>query len=377
MVWRKTGFSAMSVARTGSPDQVMWGRYASQEIHLFGGPRTKTEPGCYLGECLAWPSILHSMISLEDIQREVLEAQKRIGPFIRKTELLETTLLSGRQVYLKLENRQHTGAFKARGSLNKIMSLTDTELKAGVITASSGNHGLGVARSIQLTGVSGTIFLPTYAEESKVRSLAAYDVPLKFVDGTWLETEERARKEAVDRGATWISPYNDLKVIGGQGTVGLEIADQVQSVDRIFITVGGGGLLSGIGGYLKSRFPGVQIIACQPENSPEMYLSMQAGKVVTLATQKDTLSDGSAGALEATSVTFPVCQAIIDDFYLASEAEIASAMRRVYEKTGEVIEGSAGVAVAGYLQAEERPGTDVVVICGGNIDEDKFRELVG
>lgn len=317
------------------------------------------------------------MIPPEVVIREIEAAEQRIRPDIRTTDVIETGLAPGRRVHLKLENTQYTGSFKARGSLNKVRSLTPDEKSREIVAASTGNHGLGVARALQLTGQSGTIFLPEYTQPQKIAALKEYGVRLEIAGKTWNETEALARQVVKERGATWLSPYNDLQVIGGQGTIGIELKRQMDVIDRIFLTVGGGGMASGVGTMLKSVFPDIHIVGCLPANSPEMYLSVREGHIVNLDSQKDTLSDGSAGGIEEGAITFPICQSVIDEFRLVSEEEIVSAMQSVYRRTGQVIEGASGVAVAAYLQDENPPkGTDVVLICGGNISRDKFEALM-
>ncbi len=319
------------------------------------------------------------MISPETIVREVEDAEARIRANILTTEIIQSTLGVKRgdnPVFLKLENKQHTGSFKARGSLNKVMSLNETERSKGVITASTGNHGMGVARAMKLSGVKGSIYLPRDASPAKIDKLKALDANLNFVDGSPLDTELHAKRIAEVSGTIWISPYNDLKIIAGQGTIALEILQQMPDVNRVFITVGGGGLVSGIASVLKNVLPGVRIIGCVPENSPEMYLSIKAGHIVHLEETKDTLSDGSAGGAESDSITFPLCAKLIDDWVLVSEEEIANAMKAIYHEHDLVIEGSAGVAAAASWKIGSDTDRDLVIICGGNIEPGRFKDIV-
>ena len=320
------------------------------------------------------------MNTSEDILCEVHDAETRIRPHIRRTKIIQSSVGGARQtnpVFLKLENEQHTGSFKARGSLNKVLSLNETERSKGVITASTGNHGMGVARALQLTGIEGSIFLPRTASKLKIEKLMTLGANLKYVDGNPLDTELHAKQYAQDFGANWISPYNDAKIIGGQGTIALEILNQIPKVRRIFVTVGGGGLVSGIASVFKHERPDVEIIGCLPENSPEMYMSVRAGHIVHLEEDKATLSDGSAGGAEDDSITFPLCAELIDDWVLVSEQEIADAMKAVYREHDMVIEGSAGVAVAASIKYGGKTDLDLVIICGGNVDATRFREIVG
>lgn len=318
------------------------------------------------------------MLALADIYRSAIEAEARMDGMLADTPLRKVSLSNGRTVYLKLENRQHTGSFKARGSLNKVLRMAEGGSPAPVITASTGNHALGVASALERTGMQGIIVLPEKAAPNKLRKLERYHVNLEFVVGSSLDAEIAAKARAAESGMAWVSPYNDPDIIAGQGTIGLEILRQLPEADIVFITVGGGGLVSGIGGVLKHRHAGIRIIGCQPEHSPEMKLSVEAGHIVDYP-ETPTLSDGSAGGIEPGAITFPVCQEVIDGFCLASEEEIRQAIRFIYKETGEVIEGAAGVAVAcaEKVLSGGRYQHPVVVICGGNIEEGIFNSITG
>ncbi len=311
------------------------------------------------------------MFSIEELYRRIILAEKSIRRHTVTTPLVPA-VISDTAPFLKLENQQHTGSFKARGSLNKILSLTPEERSKGVITASTGNHGLGVCRALHLTGTEGTIYLPGSAKQAKVDKLNAYGVSLKFIEGGPLQSELEAKATAEKTGAVWISPYNDIDVIAGQGTIGIELLEQSPDINRVFITVGGGGLISGVGAYLKSRNPNIKIIGCVPENSPEMMLSVNAGKIVHLEEPKPTLSDGSAGGAEDGSITFDFCRELVDEWISVSEKEIADAMREMYTVAGIMAEGSAGVAYAAHTKSVDSKSADVVIICGGNIEDEDF-----
>jgi threonine dehydratase len=316
-----------------------------------------------------------------NLLEEIQIASQRIYPHCLKTPLLYSAFLSkliNGSVHLKLENEQVTGSFKARGSLNKILSLTSEESEKGVITASTGNHALGVARALSISGVHGVIYLPEGASKSKVNALANYPVELRTYGRNSLETELHAKQVAFEKGAIWISPYNDPKIIAGQGTIGKEILEQTDQIDHILVTIGGGGLVSGIATYLKSKIPDIRITGCQPEHSPEMSLSVQAGKIVEIKNQRETLSDGSAGGVEPGSITFPLCQQLVDEYILVSEDEIKKAIRIIAEKHKKIIEGAAGVAVGAFLKDYTRfmDSNVVIVICGGNIDFSTLKSVL-
>jgi threonine dehydratase len=314
------------------------------------------------------------------ISKEVLAAEGRIRPFIRETPLQYSFFLSklgNCEAYLKLENLQHTGSFKARGALNKLFSLSAPERRAGIVAASTGNHGLAVAYGASKLGINATIFLPENASPQKVQALHNYEVEIRFYGDDCEATESHARAEVRKTGQIYLSPYNDPKVVGGQGTVGIEILRQCESVDSILVSVGGGGLISGIAGYLKGLRGDIEIIGCLPENSPVMYDSVRAGRIVD-SVVSPTLSDGTAGGIEAGAVTFEPCRRYVDDWVLVSENEIRDGMKLVFEHERFVIEGAAGVVVASFVKIKENlKGKNVVlVMCGGNIDTEKFKQLV-
>ena len=308
----------------------------------------------------------------------IARAAERIGPHILHTPLLDTPYLDGMDVHLKLESEQHTGSFKARGALNKVLVLSPEQRAAGVLTASTGNHAQGFARALAIAGGRGVICLPENADPGKVAALRRYGMELDFHGTDCLATELYAKRRAAETGMTWVSPYNDPDVIAGQGTVGREILDDLPRVDAILATVGGGGLISGIASWVKAERPEVEVIGCLPENAPEMYLSVQRGEHVVLENPPDTLSDGSAGGFEPGSITFDLCRERVDRYLLVSEAEIADAIRWMVRHHHKIIEGAAGVALAACMKDRERLAgkTVAVVICGANIAYEKLQKIL-
>ena len=311
---------------------------------------------------------------------EILRAEQRIRPYILKTPLIPSLpigQMGGATVYLKMESEQYTNSFKARGAMNKVLSLTNEERTHGIVTASTGNHAQGTARACSLTGCPCTIFLPEHAEPSKVEAIQQYPAELVFHGRDPLATELYARRMAAERGQTWISPYNDPQIIGGQGTIALELMQQLNGLDDVLVTVGGGGLIGGIATYLKSVAPDTRIIGCQPEQAPDMYRCIQAGEIIEIE-QHDTLSDGSAGGVEPGSLTFPVCRDLVDDYILVSEEEIKSAMRLMVETHHKIIEGAAAVSLAAFLRNRDRfrSRTVVIIICGANIATRKLLNVL-
>jgi threonine dehydratase len=307
-----------------------------------------------------------------NLSSEAIIAEQRIRPYLRETLLEHSLPLSesaGAQVFLKLENLQHTGSFKARGAMNKLLSLTPEEQRRGIVTASTGNHGAAVAFGLRTLNLPGIVFVPENASATKVAAIRRYGAEVRHHGATPLEAELYTRRYAEKNDLIYISPYNDPAVIAGQGTIGVELARQCPHLDAVFIAVGGGGLISGVAGYLKAALPRpVSIIGCLPENSPEMALSVRAGRFVEMES-KPTLSDGTAGGFEPGAITFDLCRALVDEYVLASEAEIAAAMRGFMETHHQMIEGAAGAALAGFakLQDRFRQQNVVIVICGANI----------
>lgn len=314
------------------------------------------------------------------LPEEIAQARQRIETGILHTPLLYSPWLSeacNGTVYLKMESEQYTGSFKARGSLNKLKWLQERQIEQLPVTASTGNHGLGFARALSLLDMEGKIFLPENAASSKVEAIRSYGADIEFHADNPYDTEIHARKTAEANGWIYVSPYNDRQVIAGQGTIGIEILEHIEEPDHILATVGGGGLISGIGSYIRAHCPETGIIGCQPENSPEMSVSVRAGAYKEVES-KPTLSDGSAGGFERDSITFDLCKELVDDFILVSEEEIKQAIRSMIAKHHKLIEGSAAVAVAALLKQPERfaDSTTVIVICGANIDPDKLKELL-
>jgi threonine dehydratase len=306
-----------------------------------------------------------------DVRREVELAERRIRPHVVETALERSAVHGwpgGSRVWLKLENLQHTGSFKVRGALNKLLALAADDLARGVVAASTGNHGAALAYALRTVGADGTIFVPEGAAPGKLRSIEELGARVETVAGDPLEAELHARAYAAEHGLPYISPYNDPLIIGGQGTVGVELARQLQRIDVVFISLGGGGLICGVAGFLRSVNPDVRVVGCSPANSPVMIRSIEAGRIVELDSLP-TLSDGTAGGVERNSITFDLCRRFVDDFVTVTEDEIRDALRRFVRSREMRIEGAAAVAIAAYRRLrDEVEGNVVIVLCGGNID---------
>jgi threonine dehydratase len=280
-------------------------------------------------------------------------------------------------VYLKLDNIQETGSFKFRGAISKMTALTDDEKSKGVVTASTGNHGAACSLAMSILGIKGKIVVPENVHKNKVENILNLGGEVEYFGNDCINAEERAQEISNTTGATYISPYNDPDIICGQGTMGLEIWNDLTTVDSVFISVGGGGLISGVGGYLKSMNENVNMVGVSPQNSCVMYESLKAGVQLDLPSE-DTLSDGTAGGVEMGSITFELCQNIIDDFVLVSEDEIADGIRIGLEKHHQLIEGAAGAAIAGFMKQKDKLNgqTVAIVMCGGNISSEVLKSIL-
>ncbi len=323
---------------------------------------------------------MEELITKLGVKREALEAERRIRKYIRETPLEYSPYLSQlgeSQVYLKLENLQLTRSFKLRGALNKLLTLEKKELEKGVITASSGNHGTALAYALKIFGGKGKIFVPRYISPSKIDSIRNYGLELICHGDDCIQAEMLAKDTARKKNITYIPPYNDPKIIGGQATVGLELERKLAEIDAVFIPVGGGGLIAGVAGYLKANSNKVEIIGCQPVNSCVMYESVKAGRVVDIES-KPTISDGTAGGIEEDSLTFHICRRYVDDFILVSEEEIKQAMRLIIEQHSLLVEGAAALSVASWLKAKDKfkNKTVVLIISGAKITLEKLKEVI-
>ena len=306
-----------------------------------------------------------------DFRSNIEQVYKRSNPHIRHTPLEHSPYLSNlasANVFLKLDNIQKTGSFKFRGAISKMTSMSDQEKSNGVVTASTGNHGAACSLAMSTLQIKGKIVVPENVHKNKVENILNLGGEIEYYGDDCIDAEERAQEISKTTGATYISPYNDEAIVCGQGTMGLEIWEDLKGIDAVFISVGGGGLISGVGGYLKSMNESIQVYGVSPEKSCVMYESLKAGKKLDLQSEP-TLSDGTAGGVEFGSMTFEMCKEIIDDFSIVSEGEIAKGIQIGVEKHHQLIEGAAGTAIAGFMKQKDKfkDKTVVLVMCGGNI----------
>jgi threonine dehydratase len=285
---------------------------------------------------------------------------QQIRPTVVETPLVERRL-GKTTVLCKQENLQTTGSFKIRGAMAKLLALSAGDRARGVIAASTGNHGVAVGRAGGVLGAAVTVYVPETAQDVKLAAISAAGAAIIKVPGDPVASEIAARQAALDHGLAFVSPYNDRYVIAGQSTVAVELLRQIGPTERVIVAVGGGGLISGIGAVIKQAWPGVEVVAASPVNSPAMHRSIEAGRIVEVPTLP-TLSDGTAGGIEPGSITFELCQKLVDGWVLVTEDEIASAVAAY--PGDDPIEGSAGVALAAAGKLDATP--TVVVLCGGN-----------
>jgi len=316
-----------------------------------------------------------------NVKDEVIVAESRIRKYIRTTSLDLSPILSQickANIYLKLESEQLTGSFKIRGALNKLFSLTEAEKAKGVVTASTGNHGLAIAYGLSMLNIPGTIYLPETTPKNKIEPFTEYKAALEFYGDDTVKTESFAREQAIKKGMIYISPYNDKEVIAGQGTIGIELEQQLATLDVIFVPVGGGGLITGIAGYLKSsKNKNTMILGCLPKASPVMYKSIKAGKIVNMDSE-ETLSDATAGGIDPDSITFDLCKEYVDDYYLITEEEIKKAVFLMLDKHHKLVEGASALTIAALLANKEkfRNKNIVLVLSGSNIGVDKVKKII-
>ncbi len=315
-----------------------------------------------------------------NLLQEILIAEKRVRKHIDKTPLIHSPYLSEQgncNVYLKSENLQKTGSFKIRGAFNAILSLYEEQNITDFVTSSSGNHGNAFAHVIQELNLNGLIFLPENASQAKTDTLKECSSEIRFYGTDCVETEVFARNFALEQSLPFISPYNDVNIIAGQGTIGVELEEDLAQIDCVFVPIGGGGLISGIACYMKNKRDAIHIIGCQPQNSPVMYESIKAGTIIEMKSEP-TLSDGTAGGIEPNSITFDFCKKYVDDYELVTEDEIKNAIRLVMTEHNMIIEGAGALSIAAFLKKKDEfiEKTVVLVISGSKINPKEFNEII-
>ncbi|MDE2635654.1 MAG: threonine/serine dehydratase [Chloroflexota bacterium] len=309
------------------------------------------------------------MVTLGDVVR----AGHRLAPHLPPTPL-EAAPELGENIWLKLENANKTHSFKIRGALNAILSLSDEERARGIIAASSGNHAGAVAYAAHLSGASAQILMPKTTPKKKVNNVKRYGAEAVLFGDNYDEAEAEALRR-VRNGGTWISPYNDPRVIAGAGTIGVEMLQQLPDLRRVLVPVSGGGLIAGIATAVKEISPAIEVIGVNAKSAPAMYNAFHKDDLPQVW---DTLADALSGEIEAGSITLPICERYLDDMLLAPEEQIAAAMRFMLETQGWVVEGGGTVGVAAVMHdVVPRDGAPTaVVVSGGNVDLSVLRTVL-
>ncbi len=307
---------------------------------------------------------------------DLIHAQMRLRPHLQPTPLEAAAPELGQNVWLKLENANRTHSFKIRGALNAVLSLDDDSRQRGLIAASSGNHAQGVAYAAQQVGARAQILMPEHTPQKKVAGVRRYGAEAVLFGANYDETEAEALRRAREGGLTYVSPYNDPRVVAGAGSIGLEIVEALPDVARVLVCVSGGGLIAGVALAIKSLRPDCEVIGVNAQSAPSMYNLFYG---TDLPEVWDTLAEALSGDIEAGSITVPLCQQYVDRVVLVSEAQIAEAMRWMLGVQGWLVEGGGAVGVAallgGVLPADERP--TAVVVSGGNVDLTTLQALLG
>ena len=310
---------------------------------------------------------------------EFYEARKRVQKWARHTPLEyspDLSQLTDAQVYLKLENYQVTGSFKIRGATNKILLLTEEERNRGVVTASSGNHAQGLGYAAKQLGVRAKVVVPEMTPQVKIDAIRKYGVELIIEGEEYMDSERLARRIEEEEGMTFVSAYNDIDLIKGQGTIGLEMIEDQPDLDTVLIPVGGGGLASGVASVYQQATDAT-VIGVQSETSPVMYECVKKGYIHDIPLE-DTYAEGLHGGLESGSVSFELCRDNIDDWVILTETDILAAIKYMLHEAHMLVEGAGAVGVAALLADSARwKGKKIgVVISGGNLGLETLKLVV-
>ncbi len=325
------------------------------------------------------PAAATELVTLDDITA----ARERIRRAARVTPLFEVPHPSGTpqrssRLYLKAESLQPMGAFKIRGAFNMIAQLSADELRRGVITYSSGNHGQAVAMAAQILGAPAVIVMPTTAPKVKVEGAKSYGADVEFAGTT--STDRRARAEAIaaERGLVIIPPFDHAHIIAGQGTAGLEVLEQCPEVDAVYVPIGGGGLLSGVATAIKRSKPSVRVIGVEPEGAPTMTTAVAAGEPVSLP-KTGSIADGLL-TIRAGDLTFAHARAFVDEFVTVSDEAIAGAVAWLSRHARLVVEPSGAATTAAVMHGLGPAATAqhiVVIVSGGNVEPVAYAKYIG
>lgn len=304
--------------------------------------------------------------------QEIYAARKRIDGWVRKTPLEYFPFLSKLckgEVWLKLENQQLTSSYKIRGALNKLFQISDEVKERGVVTASSGNHAQGVGYAAHVLGFDATIVVPRNTPKTKLEAIKQYEVELIVHGEDIIEAERLAQKIEQEKGQIYVSSYNDLDIIAGAGTIGLEMIEEKPDLDSVLVPVGGGGLISGVGCVFKEAGGEVEVVGVQSIASPVMFESIKKGHIIDMKVE-ESIAEGVWGGIEKGSITFNLCCDLVDDFILVHEKTIKDAIKLLIDSLHQVVEGAGAIGVAAIMENPERFSDHKVgvVVSGGNLD---------
>lgn len=320
-------------------------------------------------------------VTNETIDLEVIEAARdRLKSLVVKTPLTRSEHLSElteTSVYLKLENRQTTGSFKLRGATNAVLSLSSDDRRRGLVTASTGNHGRAVAHAASEQGLIATVCLSSLVPRNKVDAIRNLGADVRIVGKSQDDAMDEVARLAREEGMNVIPPFDDPRIIAGQGTVGLELLDDQPDIETVVIPLSGGGLAAGIAAAVKARRPHCCIIGVSMSRGAAMDASLKAGRPVNVEELK-TLADSLGGGIGLDNHwTFKMCRSLLDEVVLLGEEEIAAGIRHAATREGEVVEGAAAVGIGALLSGKIKPtGPTAIVISGGNIDSEQHRAIV-
>lgn len=311
---------------------------------------------------------------LNDIQ----EAHQRIIPYIHRTPVLTCSALNkmiDAELYFKCENLQKVGAFKIRGATNAIFSLKKNRAGTGVVTHSSGNHAAALALAARNREITARIVMPSNAPKVKIEAVKNYGGIITFCEPTLASRESTAAKIIAETGAVMIHPFNDYRIIAGQGTAALELMEEIPDLDFILAPCGGGGLLSGTAIAATSLDPRVKVVGCEPKNADDAFHSIKAGRIIP-PENPNTIADGLKTSLG--DKTFPIIQKFVDEIILASEEEIVIAMRHIFERMKIIVEPSSAVPFGALLAKKLNvAGKKIgIIISGGNVDFSQFFDKI-
>ena len=316
------------------------------------------------------------MLLFEDIQR----AEKIVAKHVVKTPIVQSKALSdaiGEEIFLKLENQQITGSFKIRGAINAISNLTPEQRKAGVVALSTGNHGRGLAYAANLMKIRCIICMSELVPNNKIEGIREIGAKVKLIGGNQDEAQLEADRLSIEEGMTYISPFDNIDVIAGQGTLGLEIHRQIPKLKFVFVPLSGGGLICGVAKALKSLNPNLKVIGVSMDRGAAMYESQKAGKPIFVK-EEESLADALTGGIGLDNkYTFDLTRKLVDEIVLVSEEEIARGIHHAYWHESQIVEGAGAVAIASLLNNKSTPkGPSLALMCGKNIDIDKHFNLI-